>query len=61
MAGKTRECPSCASEIPADQNACYLCGYEFPSRGGSNPAWIKWVAALIALLFLIPLLRALWR
>jgi len=58
---KKRECPSCASEIPVGQRICYICGYEFPSSGGSHSVWFKWVALLVALFLLIPLLRALWR
>lgn len=26
----TRECPSCATEVPANNNRCPLCGYLFP-------------------------------
>lgn len=61
MSGKRRECPSCATEIPANQEVCYICGYEFPSRGGSYPGWVKWVALIVALLFLAPLVRVLLR
>ncbi len=61
MSGKTRECPSCATEVPADQRVCYICGYEFPSSGGSHPKWVKWVAIVVMALFLIPLLRMLLR
>jgi len=27
----TRECPSCAVEVAANQNRCPICGYEFPA------------------------------
>lgn len=26
----TRECPSCATEVPKNSNRCPICGYEFP-------------------------------
>lgn len=26
----TRECPSCATEVPANNNRCPICGYGFP-------------------------------
>jgi hypothetical protein len=35
-------------EIDSKINACPICGYEFPAR---NP-WVKWIAILLALLFL---------
>jgi hypothetical protein len=59
MTGRKRECPSCASEIPADQDICYICGYEFPARGSHKP-WVKWVALIIVILFLYPLIRILF-
>ena len=27
----TRECPSCATEVPKNNNHCPICGYEFPA------------------------------
>jgi len=27
---KTRECPSCALEVPVDSEICPYCNYEFP-------------------------------
>jgi hypothetical protein len=29
-----RECPSCATEVPANSNRCPICGYEFPHLSG---------------------------
>ena len=29
----TRECPGCATEVPANENRSPICGYEFPGRG----------------------------
>jgi RNA polymerase subunit RPABC4/transcription elongation factor Spt4 len=43
-----KECPSCAMEIDDKSKACPICGYEFPA---SN-SWLKWIALLLALLFL---------
>jgi rRNA maturation endonuclease Nob1 len=25
----TRECPSCATEVPVNNNRCSICGYQF--------------------------------
>lgn len=59
MAGK-RECPSCASMVPDDEERCFICGYEFPtiSRGRN---WRAWVALVLLILFLYPLIRFLIR
>lgn len=32
MPENTRECPSCALEVPADVDECPYCGYEFPEQ-----------------------------
>jgi RNA polymerase subunit RPABC4/transcription elongation factor Spt4 len=45
---KKKECPSCAMEIDAESKMCPVCSYEFPARNNS----LKWVALLLALLFL---------
>jgi predicted amidophosphoribosyltransferase len=49
-----RECPSCATRVPANHNRCPLCGYEFPHASGRG----RW--RLIALLLLILLLAVLF-
>lgn len=56
---RKRECPSCATEVPADQDVCYICGYEFPGRR-SHPRWVTLVAIIVAILFLAPLVRVLF-
>jgi hypothetical protein len=49
----TRECPSCATEVPANNNRCPICGYAFlqPTSTQQN---MKLVGAIVMLvLFLI--------
>lgn len=49
----TRECPSCATEVPANNNRCPICGYVFlqPSPTQRN---LKLIGAIVMLaLFLI--------
>ena len=45
----TRECPSCATEVPANNNRCPICGYEFPvmNQGWKNTVWIVAVVLLV--------------
>ena len=52
----TKECPSCASEVPSDAESCFICGYEF---AGASPRrnWRVWVAVLLLVVFLYPLVR----
>jgi hypothetical protein len=57
MAGK-RDCPSCASEIPSDMDRCFICGYEFAGKPSNRP-WRLWVALLLLIVFLFPLIRML--
>ena len=54
----TRECPGCATEVPANENRCPLCGYPFPGRGPLQRN-LGWIVALLLVLLLIPLLLAL--
>ncbi len=54
----TRECPGCAVEVPANENRCPICGYEFPARGRMH-RHLWWLALLALALLLLPLLRAL--
>jgi len=49
----TRECPSCATEVPANNNRCPICGYVFTL---TTPAQrnLKLVGAILMLaLFLV--------
>jgi uncharacterized paraquat-inducible protein A len=51
----TRECPGCAVEVPANENRCPICGYEFPVRGALHRN-LGWIAALVLAAFLLLLL-----
>ena len=56
---KMRECPGCACEVPAMENRCPICGYEFPvARGPGRIA--GWLAALMLALLLAALCRGLF-
>ncbi len=51
----TRECPSCAMDVPGGSPSCAVCGYEFPTpRAGVRPA--AWLMVALAVLFGVPLL-----
>ncbi len=54
MSMKKKECPSCAMNIPADSKECPICGYGFTN---TNP-YLKWVALLLAILFLYLAIRS---
>ena len=52
-----RECPSCACEVPANNNRCPICGYEFPNptprqRGMRLGGALIMLAILIGLMIL---------
>lgn len=47
---KKKECPACAMNIDAQSMVCPVCGYEFPSRPNSG---LKWIAFLLAAMFLV--------
>ena len=53
-----RECPACAVEVPANENRCPVCGYEFPGRGPLQRNLV-WIVLLLLALLLAPLLLAL--
>jgi RNA polymerase subunit RPABC4/transcription elongation factor Spt4 len=46
---KTKECPSCAMEVPENSKVCHICGHEFVTYSG----WIKWTAILLLILFFL--------
>lgn len=50
------ECPNCAVDVPKGSRRCPVCGYEFPR---SKPGLFKWIAIVLLIIFLIPLLRML--
>lgn len=54
----TRECPGCATAVPANENTCPICGYHFPARGPLQRHLI-WIVALLLGLLLLPLIRSL--
>lgn len=48
-----KECPNCAMEIAANENACPICGYVFPARPrGVRALWAA-VALLVAAAILL--------
>jgi len=48
-----RECPSCATEVPANNNRCPICGYAF-LQPTSTQRKMKLIGAIVMLvLFLI--------
>lgn len=53
-----KECPNCATDIPARSEVCPICKYEFPSR--SAIPW-KPVALVVLSVLLIPVLARLIR
>ena len=48
-----KECPNCAMEIAANENACPICGYVFPARARGKRAVLACVAALVILAILL--------
>jgi hypothetical protein len=50
-----RECPSCATEVPANNNRCPICGYTFlqPTSIQRNMKLIGAVVMLVLFLILI--------
>lgn len=55
----TRECPGCGVDVPANENRCPICLYEFPVRGTLHRN-LWWIALVVILLLLMPLLRIFW-
>ncbi len=53
----TRECPSCACEIKANNNRCPICGYDLPAHSPIHRT-IKFWGALIALILIFIILFA---
>ena len=53
-----RECPGCAVEVPANENRCPICGYEFPARGPLHRN-LLWIVLLFLSLLLITLFLSL--
>lgn len=55
----TRECPGCAMEVPANQNRCDICGYEFPHASPTKQRLTRWGALAMLIMFVIVFLRLL--
>lgn len=53
-----KECPNCLVEVPKHNERCPICSYEFPQP---KSGLFKWVAIILIILFLIPLIRFLIR
>jgi len=51
-----RECPSCAVEVPANNNRCPICSYEFPNEMPMKRNVRFWGAILMIVLFAMLLL-----
>lgn len=47
-----RECPQCAVDVPANENRCPICGYEFPNEPASRKR-AKWILAFLMLVLFI--------
>lgn len=57
MTEKTRECPSCGLDIPADADVCHYCSYDLPQQKSS----LKIAAIIMALLLIWPIIELLDR
>ena len=55
-----KECPNCAVEVEEGNRNCPICGYEF-SQVKSRHHLFTWVAIILIILFLIPLVALLIR
>ncbi|MEX0684610.1 MAG: zinc ribbon domain-containing protein [Balneolales bacterium] len=49
---KTKECPSCALEVDAQNEICPICGYEFPEQS-SWSYLVIWVMIALLLLWVL--------
>ena len=54
-----RECPSCACEVPANENRCPICGYLFPSPTRTQRSLRVGGALVMLAILLLGLLRLL--
>ncbi len=51
-----RECPSCACEVPANNNHCPMCGYDFPQATSVQKNMRVWGAAVMVVLLVLLIL-----
>ena len=49
----TRECPSCACQVPANSNQCPICDYQFPQPTPLQKNARTWGAVLMLVLFVV--------
>lgn len=47
-----RECPSCATEVPQNENRCPICGYEFPARTKPHASFLLAIGVTLIVLLL---------
>ena len=59
-AERTRECPACAMEVPADAETCPYCGYEFPAPPSRTYVWVALVMAALLAWPVIRILKAIF-
>ncbi len=52
-----RECPGCAMEVPANNNRCPICGYDFPNPSPRQKHMKFWGAVIMLVLFIFVMLR----
>ncbi len=57
----TRECPACATEVPANNNRCPICGYEFPNPTPMQRGVRLWGALLMLVILLALMFSAMVR
>ncbi|HMP74654.1 MAG TPA: zinc ribbon domain-containing protein [Kiritimatiellia bacterium] len=56
----TRECPSCATEVAANNNRCPICGYEFPAPSPRQRGFRLGGALLMLAILAFLILAGLW-
>ena len=54
-----RECPSCATDVPANSNRCPICGYVFPSPTPTQRNLRLWGALVMLALMMMLLILGL--
>ena len=47
----TRECPSCAVDVPENSNTCPICGYAFPHPSTRQKHMKLWGAVIMLGIF----------
>ena len=57
----TRECPSCATEVPENENRCPICRYEFLTPTPRQRGMKLWGAILMLALLAILIFAGVFR